>query len=227
MGNMKMDMSGAASVVGATLALAKSQAPVNVVAIAALAENMPDGQAIRPADVLTAMDGTTIEIISTDAEGRLVLADAIAWAEANLDPAVIVDIATLTGAVGGALGDEYAGLFSRHDALAQQLVAAGRATGEHVWQLPLHPSYAADISSTIADIQNTGGSGAGAGTGAEFIGHFVEEDTPWAHIDMANMAYGGANDWKPAGSFGYGVRLLERFARDYQPVPAGRAEGGR
>ncbi|WP_374275897.1 M17 family metallopeptidase [Brevundimonas sp.] len=227
MGNMKMDMSGAAGVVGATLALAKSQAPVNVVAIAALAENMPDGQAIRPADVLTAMDGTTIEIISTDAEGRLVLADAIAWAEANLDPAVIVDMATLTGSVGGALGGEYAGLFSRHDALAQQLVAAGRAAGEGVWQLPLHPSYAADIASTIADIQNTGGSGAGAGTGAHFIGHFVEEDTPWAHIDMANMAYGGANDWKPDGSFGYGVRLLERFVRDYQPVPAGRAEGGR
>ncbi len=226
MGNMKMDMSGAASVVGATLALARSGAPVNVVAIAALAENMPDGQAQRPADVVTAMDGTTIEIISTDAEGRLVLADAIAWAEANLDPAAIVDIATLTGAVGGALGDDYAGLFSRHDALAQQLVAAGRSTGERVWQLPLHPTYARDTSSTIADIQNSGAGGAGAGTGAHFVGHFANDDTPWAHIDMANMAYGGSNDWKPAGSFGYGVRLLERFVRDYQPVPSGRGDGG-
>lgn len=227
MGNMKMDMSGAAGVMGATLALARSQAPVNVIAIAALAENMPDGQASRPADVLTAMDGTTIEIISTDAEGRLVLADAIAWAEANANPAVIVDMATLTGAVGGALGDDYAGLFSRHDALAQQLEAAGRASGEGVWRLPLHPTYARDTASTIADIKNSGEGGAGAGTGAHFIGHFVNEDTPWAHIDMANMSYGGANDWKPAGSFGYGVRLLERFVRDYQPVPAGRGEGGR
>ncbi|MDX5331656.1 MAG: leucyl aminopeptidase, partial [Caulobacteraceae bacterium] len=218
MGNMKMDMSGAASVTGATLALAKARAPVNVVAIAALAENMPDGRAIRPADILTAMNGKTIEIVSTDAEGRLVLADALSWAEANLKPAAVVDVATLTGAVRTALGDDYAGLFSRHDALADQLEAAGAAVGEPLWRLPLHPSYGEDIASTIADLRNGGGEGAGAGTGAHFIGEFISRDIPWAHLDIAGMAYGGADAVKPAGSAGFTVRLLERFVRDFQPV---------
>ncbi|MEW6019188.1 MAG: leucyl aminopeptidase [Pseudomonadota bacterium] len=218
MGNMKMDMSGAASVTGATLALAKARAPVNVVAIAALAENMPDGRAIRPADILTAMNGKTIEIVSTDAEGRLVLADALSWAEANLKPAAVVDVATLTGAVRTALGDDYAGLFSRHDALADQLAAAGAAVGEPLWRLPLHPSYGEDIASTIADLRNGGGEGAGAGTGAHFIGEFISRDIPWAHLDIAGMAYGGADAVKPAGSAGFTVRLLERFVRDFQPV---------
>ena len=217
MGNMKMDMSGAASVTGAFMALATSGAPVNVVAVAALAENMPDGRAIRPADVLTAMNGKTIEIVSTDAEGRLVLADALSWIDANLQPAAVVDVATLTGAVRGALGDEYAGLFSRHDALADQLAAAGETVGEPLWRLPLHPSYGADISSTIADLKNGGGEGAGAGTGAHFIGEFISRDTPWAHLDIAGVAYGAANDTKPAGSAGFSVRLLERFVRDFQP----------
>jgi leucyl aminopeptidase len=226
MGNMKMDMSGAAAVVGSTLALARSGAPVNVVAVAALAENMPDGTAIRPGDVLTAMNGKTIEIISTDAEGRLVLADALIWIERNLNPSVIVDVATLTGAVGGALGDDYAGLFSRHDALAAQIEAAADATGEDVWRLPLHPSYAQDTSSTIADIKNSGEGGAGAGTGAWFIGEFISRDIPWAHLDIANMAYGGPSDWKPAGAAGYGVRLLDQFVRDFTPVPRGAANAG-
>ncbi|MDP1875054.1 leucyl aminopeptidase [Phenylobacterium sp.] len=217
MGNMKMDMSGAASVTGAIMALAKAGAPVNVVAIAALAENMPDGRATRPADVLTAMNGKTIEIISTDAEGRLVLADALSWVDANLQPAAVIDVATLTGAVRGALGDEYAGLFSRHDALADQLTAAGDRVGEPLWRLPLHPNYAADISSTIADLKNGGGEGAGAGTGAHFIGEFISRDTPWAHLDIAGVAYGAATDTGPAGSAGYSVRLLERFVRDFQP----------
>ncbi|WP_309627904.1 leucyl aminopeptidase [Brevundimonas sp.] len=226
MGNMKMDMSGAASVVGATLALARSAAPVNVVAVAALVENMPDGAAMRPGDVLTAMNGKTIEVISTDAEGRLVLSDALVWTERNVNPAAIVDVATLTGAVGGALGDDYAGLFSRHDALADQLTAASDATGEGLWRLPLHSSYAQEISSTIADIKNSGDGGAGAGTGAWFIGEFVSRETPWAHLDIANMAYGGANDWKPAGSAGFGVRLLEQFVRDWRPVGRGIGNGG-
>ena len=226
MGNMKMDMSGAAAVVGSTLALARSGAPVNVVAVAALAENMPDGTAIRPGDVLTAMNGKTIEIISTDAEGRLVLADALIWIERNLNPSVIVDVATLTGAVGGALGDDYAGLFSRHDALAAQIEAAADATGEDVWRLPLHPSYAQDTSSTIADIKNSGEGGAGAGSGAWFIGEFISRDIPWAHLDIANMAYGGPSDWKPAGAAGYGVRLLDQFVRDFTPVPRGAANAG-
>jgi leucyl aminopeptidase len=215
MGEMKMDMSGAASVTGAVLSLAKSGAPVNVVAVSALAENMPDGAAIRPGDVLTAMNGKTIEIISTDAEGRLVLADALVWAERNLKPAAVVDVATLTGAVRTALGDDYAGLFGRGDALLDRVMAAGEQTGEGLWKLPLHPSYAKDTASTIADIKNTGDGGAGAGTGAWFIGEFISRDIPWAHLDIAGVAYGAANAVKPAGSAGYGVRLLDRLARDW------------
>ncbi|MBB4796919.1 leucyl aminopeptidase [Brevundimonas bullata] len=226
MGNMKMDMSGAASVVGAVLALAKAGAPVDVAAVAALAENMPDANAIRPGDVLTAMNGKTIEVISTDAEGRLVLADAVVWADTRLNPAAIVDVATLTGSVGGALGNDYAGLFSRHDALADQLKTAGDATGERLWRLPLHPSYAGATSSPIADIKNSGEGGAGAGTGAHFIGYFARPETPWAHLDIANMAYGGASDVKPAGSAGFSVRLLERFVRDFQPVAKVKGTGG-
>ena len=226
MGNMKMDMSGAASVVGAVLALARAGAPVDVAAVAALAENMPDGNAIRPGDVLTAMNGKTIEIISTDAEGRLVLADAVVWADTRLEPAAIVDVATLTGSVGGALGNDYAGLFSRHDALADQLRIAGDATGERLWRLPLHPSYVGATSSTIADIKNSGDGGAGAGTGAHFIGYFARPETPWAHLDIANMAFGGASDVKPAGSAGFSVRLLERFVRDFQPVAKEKGTGG-
>ena len=215
MGNMKMDMSGAAAVVATVLSLSKSAAPVNVVAVGALAENMPDGGAIRPGDVLTAMNGKTIEVINTDAEGRLVLSDALVWSERNLKPAVLVDVATLTGAVSTALGDDYAGLFSRHDDLAAKLTAAGAVTGEDLWRLPLHPSYAKDVSSTIADIKNSGEGGAGAGTGAWFIGEFISRDIPWAHLDIAGVAYGGPNDWKPAGSAGFGIRLLDRFVRDW------------
>lgn len=226
MGNMKMDMSGAAGVVGTVLALARSGAPVDVVAVAAVAENMPDGNAIRPGDVLTAMTGKTIEIGSTDAEGRLVLADAIAWADTTFNPAAIIDVATLTGAVGGALGPDYAGLFSRHDALAEQVVAAGKAAGEPVWQLPLNPAYASRISSPIADMKNGGEPGPGAGNGAQFIGSFVRPETPWAHIDMANVAYGGGNDVKPAGSAGWSVRLLENLVRNFQPVAHEKGEGG-
>lgn len=214
MGAMKMDMSGAASVMGTALALARSNAPVHVVAIAALAENMPSGSATRPADIVRAMNGKTIEVISTDAEGRMVLADALSWAEVNLDPAVIVDIATLTGAVGTALGDDYAGLFSRHDGVADQLLAASEATGEGLWRLPLHPTYAADLRSPVADLKHTGGTGAGAGVGAHFIGEFVNPDTPWAHLDIAGV------DSPDGMSAGYGVRLLERFVLDWQPVTA-------
>lgn len=226
MHNMRMDMSGAASVTGAVLALARSGAAVDVVAISALAENMPDAAATRPGDVVTAMNGMTIEIINTDAEGRLVLADAIVWAERTLDPAVIVDVATLTGSVRGALGDDYAGLFSRHDPLADQLAQAGSAVGEPLWRLPLHTSYASDMASPIADIRNTAGEGTpGAGIGAHFIGAFVE-DTPWAHLDIANMAWTGPSDTGPDGSTGYAVRLLSRFVLDYQPIAEERESEG-
>lgn len=226
MGAMKMDMSGAAGVVGAVLALAKSAARVDVVAVAALAENMPDGGAIRPGDVLTAMNGKTIEVISTDAEGRLVLADAAVYADTRLNAAAIVDVATLTGSVSTALGSDYAGLFSRHDSLSDQLHAAGEVTGERLWRLPLHPSYVAATASPIADIKNTGEGGAGAGTGAHFIGYFVRPETPWAHLDIANVDNSGANDVKPAGSTGWSVRLLERFVRDYRPVAREVGTGG-
>ena len=226
MGNMKMDMSGAAGVMGAVLALSKSGAPVDVVAVAAVAENMPDGAATRPGDVLTAMNGKTIEIMSTDAEGRLVLADAVHWADVTYNPVAIIDVATLTGAVGGALGPDYAGLFTRHDALAEQIVEAGKASGEQVWQLPLNPAYEGRLASPIADLRNGADGGPGAGTGAEFIRHFVRAETPWAHIDMANVAYGGANDTRPAGSAGWSVRLLEQLVRTYSYVPQEKAKGG-
>lgn len=220
MWRMKNDMAGAASVVGGVLALAKARAPVNVVAIAALAENMPDGAASRPGDVVRAMNGKTIEIISTDAEGRLVLADALAYAEKRYDPAAIVDVATLTGAVGGALGNEYAGLFSRHDALAEQLLAAGKATGEELWRLPLHPNHLDDIKSDYADIRNsTEGNQPGASHGAVFIGHFADPATPWAHLDIAATAMSSeATPTVPKGAVGYGVQLLDRFVRDFRPV---------
>jgi len=216
---MKGDMGGAAASVGTVLSLARSRAPVHVVAIAALAENMPSGTASRPGDVVRALNGRTIEIINTDAEGRLVLADAVALAEQRFRPAAIVDVATLTGAVGTALGDEYAGLFSRSDALADQLLAAGRASGELLWRLPLHDNYAEDMESDIADIQNVvEGGGPGAGLGAHFIGSFVA-DTPWAHLDIAGVDLRrSATPTVPEGMAGFGVRLLDRFVRDFRPV---------
>ncbi|QLC21301.1 leucyl aminopeptidase family protein [Parasphingopyxis sp. CP4] len=224
MENMRMDMSGAASVTGAVLSLALSRASVNVVAVSALAENMPDGRAIRPGDVLRALNGKTIQVISTDAEGRLVLADGLSWIERNLDAVAVVDVATLTGSVRGALSNDYAGLFSRHDWLATQLLEAGDAAGEPLWRLPIHDSYAQDMRSTVADIRNgSTGNGGGAGTAAYFLGEFISRDIPWAHLDIANMAWSGASDWKPDGSAGFGVRLLDRFVREFeQSMPNGR-----
>jgi leucyl aminopeptidase len=221
---MKGDMAGAAGVVGTALSLAKARAPVNVAAIAALAENMPGGGASRPGDVVRAFDGQTIEILNTDAEGRLVLADAVAYAERVLRPAAIVDMATLTGAVGTALGDEYAGLFTRNDALATQLLAAGSATGEELWRLPLHANYARDMKSDIADIKNVvEGGRPGAGFGAHFIGFFVKE-TPWAHLDIASLDMREkALPTVPEGLSGFGIRLLDRFVRDFRAPSAAAA----
>lgn len=217
---MKGDMAGAAAVTGTALSLAKSRAPVNVVAIAALAENMPGGGATRPGDVVKAYNGKTIEILNTDAEGRLVLADAVAYAERQYKPVAIVDIATLTGSVSGALGDDYAGLFSNSDALAAQIDTAGRTTGEEVWRLPLNANHAKDMKSDIADIKNVvEGGGPGASLGAHFIGYFVDGSTPWAHLDIAGVDWlKEAKPTTPKGSAGYGVRLLDRFIRDFQPV---------
>ena len=215
---MKADMSGAAAVMGTVISLARSRAPVNVVAVAALAENMPGDNAQRPGDVVRTMGGQTIEIRSTDAEGRLVLADAIQYTIERHKPFALVDIATLTGAVGAALGVEYAGLFTRDDAVAERLLGAARETGEGLWRLPLHPEYAKAIKSDIADIKNSDATGApGASAGAHFIGHFVPETLPWAHLDIAGV------DWRdsdgpitPKGASGYGVRLLDTLARTWR-----------
>src|SRR5690606_26982535 len=152
-----------------------------------LAENMPSGTAGRPGDVVRTMSGQTFEVLSTDAEGRMVLADAVWYAQREFEPRAVIDLATLTCAVRAALGGEYAGLFARDDALAEQLLTAGERSGEELWRLPLHPSYAKDLESPIADIRNSGGpgAGAGAGLGAHFIGAWIDEGRPWAHVDIA------------------------------------------
>jgi leucyl aminopeptidase len=217
MWQMKTDMSGAASVMGGVLALAKSGAPVNVIGVAALSENMPDGNAQRPGDVVRTMSGKTIEVLNTDAEGRLVLADANEYVVSRYKPAAVVNIATLTGAIVAALNDEYAGLFTRDDALGATLLAAGETTGELLWRMPLHKNYADDLKSDIADIKNVSeGGGPGAGLGAHFIGFFVDEKTPWAHLDIAGVNWEDKGDAiTPKGASGFGVRLFDHFARSW------------
>jgi len=222
MWRMKYDMSGAAAVTGTVLALAKRGAPVNAVAIAPLVENMPSQMAQRPGDIRTTMSGKTIEVLNTDAEGRLILSDAVWYAQKEFSPSVMVDVATLTGSVKVALGTTYAGLFSRQDGLANQLVLAGAESGEEVWRLPLHADFRKAIKSDIADIKNVveGGSG-GASVGAEVIGSFVEPDTQWAHLDIAGKAWGfKAEPTAPKGAVGWGVRLLNQFVMDnYEAQP--------
>lgn len=217
MWQMKTDMSGAASVMGGVLALARSGAPVNVVGVAALSENMPGGNAQRPGDVVRTMSGKTIEILNTDAEGRLVLADANEYVVSRYKPAALVNIATLTGAIVAALNDEYAGLFTRDDALGSALLQAGETSGELLWRMPLHKNYAEDLKSDIADIKNVSeGGGPGAGLGAHFIGFFVDEKTPWAHLDIAGVNWEDKGDAiTPKGASGFGVRLFDAFARSW------------
>lgn len=218
MWEMKGDMSGAAAVMGATLAAAKRAAKANVVAVAALAENMPGPNATRPGDVIRTMNGQTIEIISTDAEGRMVLADANQFTIDRYKPAALVNIATLTGAIITALGDDYAGLFARDEALATRIQSAATRSGDAVWRMPLHPSYAKDMESPIADIANaTTTSGPGAGRGAHFIDFVTPRPTPWAHIDMAGMDMTTeALPTQPKGARGYGVRLFDALIREYE-----------
>ncbi len=212
---MKADMTGAATVTAAVLSLAKSKAPVNVIAIAALAENMPDGGAQRPGDVVKTMSGLTVEIMSTDAEGRLVLSDALWYAQEQFNPSLLIDVATLTGSVGRALGDEYAGLFTRDDAIAERLSTAGEEAGEDLWRLPLHPNHKVQIKSVIADIKNGNTGSPGASTAATFIGSFVKEETPWAHLDIAGVDWlTEAKATVPVGASGFSVRLLDQLARD-------------
>lgn len=215
MWDMKGDMSGAASVVGAALSLARSKAPVHVVAVAALAENMPDGNAQRPGDVTRTLSGKTIEMLNADAEGRLVLADANEYVAQAYKPRAIVNIATLTGSIVGALDDQYAGLFARDEKLAAALLAAGSASGEELWRMPLHKNYAEKLKSDIADIRNIAPSqGPGASLGAHVIGFFVDEATPWAHLDIAGVNQADkATSLVPKGMSGFGVRLLDQLAR--------------
>lgn len=214
MEDMKGDMGGAAAVTGLMHALAARKAKTNAIGIIGLVENMPDGAAQRPGDIVTAMDGKTIEIINTDAEGRLVLADLIAYAEDRFKPRFMIDLATLTGAVIIALGHHHAGLFASDDALANALFAAGESTGELVWRLPLGPDYDKLIDSKFADMKNTGGRAAGSITGAQFIKRFVK-DTPWAHLDIAGTAMESPQtEINKSWASGWGVRLLDRLVRD-------------
>ena len=215
MEEMKWDMGGAAAVFGAMKAIAGRKARANVVAVLGLVENMPSGTAQRPGDVVEAMSGTTIEVINTDAEGRLVLADALHYTKERFKPKAMIDMATLTGAVIVALGHEQAGLFASDDALSEGLVAAGDAVGERVWRLPMGCDYAKHIKSDIADIKNTGRAReAGATAGAVFLQRFVG-DVPWAHIDIAGVAWSKRElPLAAKGATGFGIRLLDRFVSD-------------
>lgn len=214
MHQMKCDMSGAAAVLAALAALAREGAPRRIVGLLACAENMPDGGAFRPGDVLTAANGDSVEVLNTDAEGRLALCDALAWAQKRWTPAAIVDIATLTGACAVALGTGLAGLFCDDDGLAERLTAAGAVAGEHFWRLPLWRPYADQLKSEIADIRHTAGREGGAITAALFLRHFVREGELWAHLDIAGV------DWNakttplcPEGASGFGARTLLELAR--------------
>jgi leucyl aminopeptidase len=215
MEDMKGDMAGAAAVVGAMLALAGRKANVNAVGLIGIVENMPSGSAQRPGDIVTSMSGQTIEVLNTDAEGRLVLADVIHYAQQEFKPKLMVDLATLTGAVIVALGKEHAGLFCNDDKLAAELIGAGEATGEKVWRMPLGRAYDKLIDSRSADMKNIGGRWGGAIIGAQFIQRFVK-DTPWAHLDVAGVAFDSAKtDISQGWASGWGVRLLDRLVADH------------
>jgi leucyl aminopeptidase len=219
MEDMKGDMGGAACVAGLMMALAGRKAPVNAVGLIGLVENMPSGNAQRPGDIVTSMSGQTIEVINTDAEGRLVLADVLWYAQERFKPKFVIDLATLTGAIMVALGKEYAGLFSNNDKLADDLMAAGEATAEKVWRMPLAKAYDKLIDSKFADMKNIGGRHGGAITAAQFIQRFIK-DTPWAHLDVAGTAMdSGRNDINTSWGSGWGVRLLDRLVTDAHEKP--------
>ena len=209
---MKYDMGGAAVVTGLIKSLAKRKAKVNAIGVIGLAENMPSGHAQRPGDVITSMSGQTIEVDNTDAEGRLLLADIMWYAQEKFKPKVMVDLATLTGAIIVALGHHCAGLFSNNDKLSKQLLDAGEEVGEKVWRLPLDEFYDELINSKIADIRNIGRGGAGSITAAQFLKRFVKNDCAWAHIDIAGVNWlDDDGDFSPKGATGFGVRLLNEF----------------
>ncbi len=216
MEDMTYDMAGSAVVVGLMKNFALRKAKINAVGVVGLVENMPGGNAQRPGDIVKSYSGKTIEVLNTDAEGRLVLADALTFTEKKFKPRLIIDLATLTGAIIVSLGSEYAGLFSNDDKLSKQIFDAGGKVGEKVWRLPLHKNYDKLMDSKIADMQNINYvGGAGSTTAAQFLQRFIINKTPWAHLDIAGMAfskYGGALN--PSGATGYGVRLLNKFVED-------------
>ena len=214
MGDMKWDMAGAGAVIGLMHTLAARKARANVVGIVGLAENMPSGTAQRPGDVVRSLSGQTIEVLNTDAEGRLVLADVIWYAHDRFNPVLTVNLATLTGAIIVSLGHEYAGLFSNDDALATRLTAAGTATGEALWRMPLADAYDKLIRSDIADMKNIGGRPGGAIIGAQFIKRFVRG--PWAHLDIAGTAWSSKDTaTTPKGATAFGLRLLDQLVADH------------
>ena len=216
MEDMTYDMAGSAVVVGLMKTLALRKAKVNAIGVVGLVENMPGGNAQRPGDIVKSYSGKTIEILNTDAEGRLVLADALSFTEKKYQPKFIVDLATLTGAIIVSLGSEYAGLFSNDDKLSSNLYKAGETVGEKVWRMPLHKNYDKLIESKNADMQNINYvGGAGSTTAAQFLQRFILNKTPWAHLDIAGMAfskYGGALN--SGGATGFGVRLLNKLIED-------------
>ena len=214
MGDMKFDMGGSAAVVGAMKAIAGRKAKANVIGIVGLVENMPSGTAQRPGDVVSSMSGQTIEVLNTDAEGRLVLADCLWYCQEKYNPKFMIDLATLTGAIMVALGQEYAGIFSNDDKLCEQLSVAGKTVDEPVWRMPIGEAYDKQIDSDIADMKNIGGKFAGSITAAQFLQRFVN-GVPWVHIDMADTAWKqNSSNIAEKGATGYGVRLLDQLIRD-------------
>lgn len=216
MEEMKYDMAGSATVVGAIYALAKRKAKVNAIGVVGLVENMPGGNAQRPGDVVKSMSGQTIEILNTDAEGRLVLADALWYTQDKYKPKAMIDLATLTGAIVVALGSTYAGCFGNNEDLQHKLTKAGQKCGELLWRMPLHKDYDDMIKSSIADVANIGNArGAGSNTAAQFLEKFVNE-VPWSHLDIAGVAWKKKpSDICPKGASGFGVRLLNKLVEDY------------
>ncbi|MCB2099006.1 MAG: leucyl aminopeptidase [Parvularculaceae bacterium] len=214
MDEMKWDMGGAGAVTGAMAAIAGRKAKANVVGVIGLVENMPDGGAQRPGDIVTSMSGQTVEILNTDAEGRLVLGDAVWWTQEKYKPKAMIDLATLTGAIIISLAHEYAGLFTQDDKLAEQIAAAADASGDAIWRMPLAKAHFDMIKSEVADMKNIGPREGGSSTAAAFIGKFVKDGQSWAHIDIAGMAWNTKDKPTcPKGGAGFGVRLLDEYVR--------------
>jgi leucyl aminopeptidase len=219
MEDMTMDMGGAGVVAGAMKALALRKAKANVVGVVGLVENMPSGNAVRPGDVVKSMKGDTVEVINTDAEGRLVLADILWYTQERFAPTGMINLATLTGAIIVGLGHEMAGVFSNNDELCKQFINSADAEGEGAWRMPLAPAYDKMLKSRIADMKNVGSRAAGSITAGQFLQRFVKEDMPWAHLDIAGVAsIASESAFSPKGATGWGVRALNRMIADhYEP----------